>query len=40
MKIMLPRRLPLTLCLAAACGGVLAQGYPNKPVRVIIPLPA
>ena len=40
MKILLPRRLPLTFCLAAACGGVLAQGYPNKPVRVIIPLPA
>lgn len=40
MKIVLRLGRPLVLCLAAAYGGVLAQGYPNRPVRVIIPLPA
>jgi tripartite-type tricarboxylate transporter receptor subunit TctC len=27
------------LLLALACGGAFAQGYPNKPVRIIVPFP-
>ena len=28
------------LLLAACCGGVLAQGYPSKPVKIVVPYPA
>lgn len=28
------------LLLAAWCGGVLAQGYPSKPVKIVVPYPA
>jgi tripartite-type tricarboxylate transporter receptor subunit TctC len=30
----------LALLLVLACGGALAQGYPNKTVRIIVPFPA
>jgi tripartite-type tricarboxylate transporter receptor subunit TctC len=29
----------LALLLAFACSGAFAQGYPNKPVRIIVPFP-
>jgi tripartite-type tricarboxylate transporter receptor subunit TctC len=30
----------LAFLLLLACGGAFAQGYPNKPVRIIVPFPA
>jgi tripartite-type tricarboxylate transporter receptor subunit TctC len=36
------RMLPtlLAACLGLACAGVQAQGYPSRPVRVVVPFPA
>jgi len=34
------RRVAATLCLGAAATAALAQGYPNKPIRLIVPFPA
>lgn len=30
-------RFPLTCCLSLLCGSAIAQDYPSKPVRIIIP---
>ena len=36
----IPRRLVLGWTLAVACGAAAAQGYPERPVRMVVPFPA
>ena len=35
-----PNRFIVTLALAAAAAGVRADDYPNRPIRLVVPLAA
>ncbi|BEP65008.1 tripartite tricarboxylate transporter substrate binding protein (plasmid) [Variovorax sp. V213] len=35
----IPRRAVLGLALVLACGTALAQGYPTRPIRLVVPFP-